>query len=115
MLRQEVDRGVEMPRGVVVNASQGQAFADQGFTRQLQGRIWMNQPGDGVMPARSQPANSISDHRGAAGDLDDDIGRVGFDRVLGGRQDGDSAKLRYRQESGRLAIDNEHLFPAGSL
>ena len=42
MLRKEGDRGIEMPRGVVVNASQGQAFADQGFTRQLQGRIRMH-------------------------------------------------------------------------
>ena len=85
MLRKEGNRSVEMPRGVVVNASQGQAFTDEGFTRQLQGRIGMHQPRDGVMPTRSQPANSIGDHRGAAGDLNDDIGRVGMNRIVGGR------------------------------
>ena len=34
---------------------------------------------------------------------------------MGGRQDGDTAKPGHRQESGRLAIHDEHFFPTGSL
>ena len=65
------------------------------------------------MPARSQPANSISDDRGTAGDLNDDIGRVGMNRIMGGRQDGDTAKPGNREQARGLSIHNDDFLPTG--
>ena len=75
----------------------------------------MNKAGNGIVSARSDPSQPVFNDRCAPRYFDDHIGRVGVDRIVSGRQDGDAPKSGHRQEAGRLTIHNEHVFPAGSL
>ncbi len=112
---EEADGGDQIGRGIVMGPVDVETAPDDGFAGDLELGFGVDHADPRIVTTGTEESDAIRDQAGTAGDLDDDVGGVCGDLVLGSGEGWDASHGRDEEQTFRIAIDHDDLAPSGGV